>query len=166
MPFIPNTYHRVKKFFEPKKDNNIPEHLLGVWNLEKVKNRSIMMSLNNADFNTDKRQITIKLYEKGNWLFQTDDYFTQWACKLIGYTYVFTFNEDYTHADIDIKLGKIPIWMPRSVMHWTMDYVDGKFVRTTKTAFSVHTYEATKVNDNNDILQLNSSGINELYYVE
>jgi hypothetical protein len=154
MPSITATYEDVKKYFVKHTTTDIPEKLKGIWNLDKLGNMSILMSFENAEFDEDRRQMTVKLYEKGNWLFKEENLFTKWLCKALKYSYKFSFNEDYTHAEIDISLGNCKVKLPASMMHWTMDIIDGKMVRTTKIFNSVHHYEATRMEIPTDMYYL------------
>jgi hypothetical protein len=151
MPSIPATYDAVMNFFKSDKSEELPEHLRGVWTLEQIENQSILMSFNNAEFDKEKRRLTVNLYEKGTWLYKEDHYFTKWFGKLIQYAYQFDFDEEYRHAEITMKLGKLPLIFHKSVMDWTLDFVDGKMIRTTKVFGSPHTYEAFKVTHADDI---------------
>ena len=63
----------------------------------------MLMTLENGDFNQKKRRITVKLYEKGNWLFNEETFIVKYLNKLLKYSYQFDFNEDYTHADISLN---------------------------------------------------------------
>jgi hypothetical protein len=164
MPFIKTTYDNIINFFKSpsNKIDRLPDHLKGIWSLEKIGNMSIFMSLENAQI-SDKR-IIVKLYKKGNWLFKEENIFTKYIFKLIKYSYQFDFNDDYTYADIYIKLGSVPFYFPKSVMDWSLTVDGDKMIRKTKMFGKEHTYETERVSD--DIVKkLNDGKINKLYYV-
>ena len=145
MPSIDATYEDVKRYFKKNTLTKIPESLNGIWNLSSLGNMSILMTFENADFDEDKRQLTVKLYEKGNWLYKEENLFTSWLSKTVKYAYQFNFNEDYTKAEININLGKCKCRIPSSMMHWTMEMKDGEMIRTTKIFSTIHEYKATKL---------------------
>lgn len=62
----------------------------------------------------------MKLYEKCNWLFNNETFIVKYLNKLLKYSYQFDFNEDYTHADIYIKLGFLPLYFTKFLMDWTL----------------------------------------------
>ena len=165
MPFIKTTYDNIMNFFKSSATSNVsrlPDHLHGVWSLDKIGNMSIFMSLENAQI-SDKR-IIVKLYKSGNWLFKEENIFTKYIFKLIKYSYQFDFNDDYTYADIYIKLGSIPFYFPKSIMDWSLTVENDKMIRKTKIFGKEHTYETERVTYN-IVKKLNDNKINRLYYV-
>jgi hypothetical protein len=154
MPSIIASYKDVTEYFTKNSNNDIPESLEGIWNLSALNNMSILMSFNNAEFNENKRQLIVKLYKTGNWLFKQENLFTNWLCKTLKYSYQFDFNEDYTQAVININLGKVKIRLPKSIMYWTMELSDGKMIRTTKIFNSNHHYDAIKLSNPADMYSL------------
>ena len=167
MSFIKTGYQQIMNYFygqdNSSQNSEIPEHLKGVWSLENIKNMSILMTLENGVFEEDKRRITVKLYEKGNWLFREENFFTKFLCKCLKYSYQFDFNEDYTFADIYIKLGKLPLYFRKSIMDWSVEFRRGKMVRYSSIFGNAHLYESTKFSDL-DVDKFKSIGINKLYY--
>ena len=171
MQSIKNTYQNVIDFFTPinsDHSNNyvsIPEHLQGIWSLENVKNMSMFMSFNNAEHNEKKRRMIVRLYEKGNWLFNEKNVANTYFNKWFKYSYQFDFNEDYTYADIHVRLGSLPLYFPKSVFDWSVKMEGDKMVRKTKMFGSTHNYEAFKLEGEEYIDELNEKGIHDLYYI-
>lgn len=169
MPFIQTTYDNIMNYFygndnEQTNDKpEIPYKLEGIWNLESIGNMSMLMTLNNGDFDLEKRRITVKLYKPGNWLFKEENFFTKFLCKFIKYSYQFDFNEDYSKADIYIKLGKVPIYLSKSIMDWQLRVKSDKMLRYTSIFGNAHFYESKRL-DNDDLVKIKNNGYEKLYY--
>ena len=162
MSYIKTTFANIISFFAAKQDNNIPEHLKGVWSLEKIGNMSILMSLENAEkIGSSNKNYLVKLHEKGNWLFREENLYTKYIFNLIKYSYEFQFNKDYTFAQIYIRLGKIPLYFPKWLMNWTLEYKNNKMIRKTKILGFSEKYEATKLESDKELL---NKGLDKLYY--
>ena len=165
MPFVPAVYESVMEFFnnqkESKVSDSVPEQLRGVWSLDNIGGMSIMMSFNNTEINTETRVATVRLYEKGHWLFRENNFFVKHLCKFLQYTYEFHFNEDYTHADIYLNLGTWKIRLPKRLMDWTLEFKDGKAIRVTKMFGTEHTYESERIESVED---LNKLALQNFYY--
>ena len=160
MNHIDTSFASVYKFFERKntQTDQIPEHLSGIWELSTLKNMSILTSFNNAEFDKTNRRIIVKLYEPGNWLFGEENLANNFFIKLFKYSYQFDFDEYYEHATIKIKLGRLPIHISDSISKWTVDFdkKEGKMIRKTTFFKNVHTYEATRITDEDELAKIHN----------
>lgn len=160
MPSINSDYNSVVHFFKPKKDILIPDTISGIWSLEELNNMSILMSFNNSTF--DNHKVTIKLYQHGNWLFKKSNIFTSFLAKCIKYSYQFNFDSDYKHAQIYIKLGSLPLYLPKWLSNWTVDVKDDHIVRKTSILWCKHEYILTKITNNKDLQEMGK--FSKFYY--
>lgn len=160
---IDTSFASVTRFFETKNtqhasSDKIPDHLKGIWELSDLKNMSILMSFDNAIFNKEKRRITVKLYEPGNWLFGEENLANRFFLKFFKYSYQFDFNETYEHATIKIKLGIIPIHVPKYVSKWTVEFdkLNNKMIRRTTFFGNEHLYKASKITSDKELSEIHN----------
>lgn len=134
------------KFF--KKNDIIPKQIAGLWSLENIGNVSMLMSFSNAKILSNNK-VLVSLDKPNSWMFRLNSFATK-LISLFKYQYLFEFNEDYTFAQIYIKLGCIPLYFPKFITSWTLR-IDpenpNKFIRTTKFLWSTHTYTIDKLID-------------------
>lgn len=152
MTLVTPIYKDIVEFFNSTKVEELPENLKGIWSLDKIGNESAMMSFHNAEHDKKNRRLIVRLYEPGNWLFNTDSFKVKYLNKWVKYSYQFDFNEDYTHAVINVRLGNIPIRLDKLGMLWTIDFNDEKAIRTTTIFGNTHKYESTRIKSDTNIV--------------
>lgn len=154
MPFIKATYNNIKNFF--RKTTNVHKNISGIWSLENIGNVSLLMSFENSII--DGNNIMVKLYKSGNWLFREQTLKTK-ILRLLNYSYLFKFNDDFTKAQIYIKLGRIPIYLPKFISNWTLELKNNQMIRKTSIFGNTHIYISERFNENTIIKE------KELYYL-
>ena len=164
MPFIETTYKNIiDYFYKYKPKSNIPNKLKGIWNLQTINNMSILMTLENGQYDSSKNRIIVKLYEPGNWLFKEENFFTKFFCKFIGYSYQFDFDSDYNKADIYIRLGCLPIYLSKCIMDWNLQVKDDRMLRYTSMFGNSHMYDSKRFKKE-DIYLFNNMKYEKLHY--
>ena len=116
-----------------------------------IVNNSILTSFNNAKF-LPNNEVLIESYKEGNWLYKENNL----SLKLIKFfrlSYLFKFNEDYSEANIFIKLRFIVFYLPKWLTNWTLK-IDknnkNKLIRSTSVLCWEKSYIADRINDEND----------------
>lgn len=160
MPSIDVNYESVVNFFKPKNGIDVPDTVKGIWSLNELNNMSILMSFNNSTINNTI--ITNKLYQPRNWLFRESNFFTKYLSKCIKYSYQFNFNKEFTFAQIYIKLGCIPLYLPKWLSKWTVEVTKDKIIRKTSFLCWSYTYTLTRVNNENELRNIGK--FDKFYY--
>ena len=143
--------NKIKEFY--KIPNNVPEKLSGVWSLAEIQNMSILMSFSNSEYIKNK-EILVDLSKKNSWLFKNQSIGTR-ILNLFRYKYLFVFDKnvkdnEFTKAQIYIKLGCIPLYFPKWLTNWTLE-IDpndsNKLIRKTSIFWFKNTYILHKIID-------------------
>ena len=172
MPNITSTYQTIHDFFYRKEENKnvikptIPEQLHGIWSLKSLNEMGLLICLENGEWNQERKQITLPLFKQGTILFKEEHLFTQWMIKTFHAKFQFTFNEDYTRAGIKLKLGKLPLWVPKEIFNWELvcePENDRMIVRKSKFFGKTESYISTKIQNEMDVVQLGE--YENLYFV-
>ena len=169
MPNLTSTFNSIHDFFHPDINEikpELPSHLYGIWSLKSLNEQGILICLENGDWNQTKRKITIPLYKPGNFLFRHEHLLTQWLCKTFKASFEFTFDEGYTKASIKLKLGFMPIFIPKEVFNWELvcePENDRMIVRKSKIFGKTYNYISKKIQNESDVVGLGE--YENFYYV-
>jgi len=160
MPNLTSTFQSIHNFFYPDKNiikPNLPSHLCGIWSLNSLNEPGILIFLENGNWDQIKRKITVPLYKSGNFLFRHEHLLTHWLCKTFKASFEFIFNEEYTRASIKLKLGVMPILIPKEVFNWELicePENDRMIIRKSKIFGKTFNYISKKIQNENDVVEL------------
>ena len=150
MPFIKPD--KIGEMFYLKNDS-VPDKLSGIWSLAEIGNISILMSFSNSEY-IKNNEILVDLSKPNSWLFKKRSLSTK-LLNLFRYKYLFVFDkkvedENFTKAQIYIKLGCLPLYLPKWLTNWTLEIdPDNKnnLIRKTSVLSSKNTYTLHKIID-------------------